>query len=162
MTKKTYIIIIAGALLLLLIPLGMWWFSEERVVKRRADHLMNILTISGDTGGVMRYAKALSINGVLTPQFEIESSTVKEANGTFPSHQIESAYSWICSNAKESEFEITEFREVKIEGDRATVLATVEGFIDIRGNRPVDGTSDVTLYFQKVDGSWLLTKVIWN
>lgn len=162
MNRKTFIIIIAGALLLLLIPLGMWWFSEDRVVKRRADHLMDILTISADTGGVMRYAKALSINGVLAPQFEIESSTVQQANGAFPSRKIESAYSWICSNTRESEFEITEFREVKIEGNRATVIATVEGFIDIKGNRPVDGTSDVTLYFQKTDGSWLLTKVIWN
>ncbi len=162
MNRNTFIIIISGVLLLLLIPLCMWWFSEERVVKRRADHLMDILTISADTGGVMRYAKALSINGVLTPQFEIESSTVKEANGTFPSHQIESAYSWICSNTRESEFEITEFRDVKIEGDRATVIATVEGFIDIKGSRPVDGISNVTLYFQKTDGEWLLTKVIWN
>lgn len=162
MTKKSFITIIAGVLLVLLIPFCMWWFSEERVVKRRSDHLMDILTISGDTGGVMRYAKALSINGVLAPQFEIESTTVKEANGSFPSHQIESAYSWICSNTSESEFEITEFRDVKIEGNRATVISTVEGFINIKGNRPVDGTSHVTLYFQKTDGSWLLTKVIWN
>lgn len=162
MNKRTFNIIIAAVLLLLLIPLCMWWFSEERAVKRRSDHLMDILTISKDTGGVMRYAKALSINGVLAQQFEIESPTVKEANGTFPSHQIESAYSWICSNTSESEFEITEFRDVRIEGNRATVIATVEGFIDIKGNRPVDGTSDVTLYFQKTDGSWLLTKVIWN
>lgn len=159
--KKTHIII-AGVFLLLLIPVIIWWSSEERAVKRRSDHLMDILTISADTGGVMRYAKALSINGVLAPQFDIESLTIKEANGSFPKDQIESAYSWICSNTRESEFEITEFREVKIEGDRATVIATVEGFIDIKGNRPVDGTSDVTLYFQKSDGSWLLTKVIWN
>ncbi|MES2982076.1 MAG: hypothetical protein V4727_07160 [Verrucomicrobiota bacterium] len=156
------IILLAGASLVIFIPLGMWWFSEERVVKRRSDHLMDVLTISAETGGVMRYAKALSINGVLAPEFEIESTTVKAANGTFPSHQIESAYSWICSNTSESEFEITEFRDVKIEGNRATVIATVEGFIDIKGDRPVDGTSDVTLYFQKTDGSWLLTKVIWN
>jgi hypothetical protein len=162
MTKKTFITIIAGVLLLLLIPFCMWWFSDERAVKRRSDHLMDVLTISAETGGVMRYAKALSINGVLAPQFDIESPTIKEANGSFPKHQIESAYSWICSNSKESEFEITEFRDVKIEGERATVIATVEGFIDIKGNRPVDGTSDVTLYWQKSDGDWLLAKVIWN
>lgn len=158
---KKYLLL-AGILLVILIPLGMWWFSEERVVKRRSDHLMDVLTISADTGGVMRYAKALSINGVLAPQFDIESLTIKEANGSFPKDQIESAYSWICSNTKESEFEITEFREVKIEGNGATVIATVEGFIDLKGARPVDGSSDVTLYWQKTDGSWLLTKVIWN
>lgn len=161
MTTKTRIII-ACALVLLLIPVGMWWFSEERAVKRRSDHLMDVISISADTRGVFRQLKAYSLGGVLADKIDFESSTVEKLNGSYPKDQIESAFSWICQNAKESIFEITDFREVKIEGDRAIVRATAEGFIEVKGDRPVDGVSDVTLYWIKVDGSWVLTKIIWN
>lgn len=161
MTKRT-LIIIGGALLLLLIPFGMWWFSEEKVIKRRSEHLMDVLTISPDTMGIFRQAKVLSIKGVIAPQIEIESATISHVSGSFQIDQIESAFSWICTNAKESQFEIAEFKEIKIEGDKTTVHAKVEGFIEIKGKRVVDGFSDVTMYWGKIDGTWVLTKMIWN
>lgn len=161
MTTKTRIII-ACVLVLLLIPFGIWWFSEERAVKRRSDHLMDVMTIDAESRGVFRQLKAYSLGGVLADQIDFESATVEKVNGSYPKDQIESAFSWICQNSKESIFEITEFREVKIEGDRATVRATVEGFIEVKGDRPVDGSSDVTLFWVKSNGSWVLTKMIWN
>jgi hypothetical protein len=159
---KKHLLIYVGVFLLLLIPLGMWWFSEERVVKRRSEHVMDILTISGDTKGMFRQAKVFSINGVLAPRFEIESSSIKRANGSYAKDQIESAFSWILSNAKESEFEITDFLEVNIEGDNAIVRAKVEGFLELSTSRPADGVFDVTLYWEKSDSNWVLEKVIWN
>jgi hypothetical protein len=159
MKKKLYLV---AGLLLLLIPFGMWWSSEERAVKRRSDHLMDVISISADARGVFRQLKAYSLSGVLAEQIDFESSTVEKLNGSYPRGQIESAFSWICQNAKESIFEITEFREVKIEGDRAIVRAKAKGFIEIKGDRPVDGVSDVTLYWIKADGSWVLTKIVWN
>jgi hypothetical protein len=161
MTTKTRIII-ACVLVLLFIPFSMWWFSEERAVKRRSDHLIDVMTIDAESRGVFRQLKAYSLGGVLADQIELESSTVEKVNGSYPKDQIESAFSWICQNSKESIFEITEFREVKIEGDRAIVRATVEGFIEVKGGRPVDGSSDVTLFWVKSDGNWVLTKMIWN
>jgi hypothetical protein len=162
MTKNTLIIIVGALLLLLLIPFSMWWSSDERAVKRRSNHLMDVLTISADTGGVFRQAKVFSINGILAPQLEIESSTIPEANGSFEKDRIEAAFSWICRNAKESEFEITEFVEIEVEGDSAMVKARVEGFIDLSSRRPVDGLSDVILHWVKRDGEWVLTKMTWN
>ena len=161
MTTKARIII-ACVLVLLLIPLSMWWSSEERAVKRRSDHLIDVMTIDAESRGVFRQLKAYSLGEVLADQINFESSTVEKVNGSYPKDQIESAFSWICQNSKESIFEITEFREVKIEGDRATVRATVEGFIEVKGDRPVDGSSDVTLFWVKSNGSWVLTKMIWN
>lgn len=161
MTTKARIII-ACVLVLLLIPFSMWWSSEERAVKRRSDHLIDVMTIDAESRGVFRQLKAYSLGEVLADQINFESSTVEKVNGSYPKDQIESAFSWICQNSKESIFEITEFREVKIEGDRATVRATVEGFIEVKGDRPVDGSSDVTLFWVKSNGSWVLTKMIWN
>lgn len=160
--NKRNLLIIGGVLLLLLIPFSMWWSSDERAVKRRSEHLMDVLTISADTSGIFRQAKVFSINGVLAEQIEIESMTIAKVNGSFRKDQIESAFSWICRNAKESEFEISEFKDVKIEGDRATVRATVDGFIEIKSERLADGFSDVTLYWEKSNGTWVLTKMIWN
>lgn len=162
MTKKTLIIIITGALLLLLIPFFLWRSSEEQTIRRRSDHLMDVLTISADTKGIFRQAKVLSINGVIAQQLEIESVTISKINGSFQKDQIESAFSWICRNAKESEFEIIEFNEMKIEGNRAAVRAKVQGFIEIKSDRIVDGLSDVTLHWEKIDGAWYLIKMTWN
>lgn len=160
MKNKSYIII--GAILIILIPAGMWWFSEERAIKRRSQHLMDVGTIRSDAGTIMRQAKSFSINGLLGSRIELESLSIPEVNGIFRRDQIEAAYSWICNHAKESEFEIIEFIDVKIDGDKAIVQTKVEGFIELRGKRPTDGISEVTLYWEKLDGSWLLTKMIWN
>jgi len=159
--KKSPIIFIAVGLLIL-IPLGMWWFSEDHAIKRHSNHLMRVLTIHAGTSAPVRHAKVFSINGVLAPKLEISSPDIQRADGTFDKVEIESAFSWICRNAKESKFGITEFVEIKIDGERATVNAVVEGFMELGGSRPVDGTFDVTLHWVKIDGSWRLEKMVWN
>lgn len=160
MKNKLYII--AGAFLLLMIPFAMWWSSDDREIKRRSDHLMDVITISADTAGIFRQAKSLSINGMIAPKLEMQCPTISQANGTFVREDIESAFSWICRNAKESEFEIIEFVDVDIQNDQATVVTQVEGFIDISGKRLTDGISDVTLHWEKHNDDWVLAKIIWN
>ncbi len=95
MTAKTRIII-ACVLVLLLIPFSIWWSSEERAVKRRSDHLLDVMTIDAESRGVFRQLKAYSLGEVLADQIDFESSTVEKVNGSYPKDQIESAFSWIC------------------------------------------------------------------
>lgn len=155
-------LLIIGAALLIIVPLGLWWFSSDQVIKRRSEHLMDVLTISADTSGAFRQAKVFSINGILDAQVVIETPDVAKANGTFEKQEIESAFSWICRNAKESRFQIEEFQEVKIEGDRAMVRAKVEGFMELSSGRPLDGVFYVTLHWVKRDGGWRLKQMAWQ
>ncbi len=159
---KKPLIIAASALLLVLIPLSLWWFSEEKVVKRRSEQLVYMLSIEAGTNKILRHSKVLAIRGMLADEVEISSPGIERANGVFRSDEIESAYSWICRNAVESLFEVTEFHSVIVDGDHAEVEMTVKGFMQLPRFRPADGEHDVTLHWEKQDGTWCLVKMIWK
>jgi hypothetical protein len=157
--KKLWIALIAAALL---IPLGMWWFSPEQVVMRRTKHLMEVLSLDKGTSRPFRQAKVFSMNAMLAPQVELTIPEVSEANGTFDRHDMESAFSWICQNAKHSRFDVTDFRDVDVDGDTATVNFLAEGYLELGSGRPADGTFDVTIVWKKGGDGWRYDKVIWK
>lgn len=151
-----------AAVLLVLVPLGIWWFSPEQVIKRRTNHLMEVLTISDGTGGPLRQAKVFSINGMVAPEVEITSPEIADANGTFDKQEIESAFSWICRHAKQSQFRVTEFHEVETDGESARTRVGVEGFLQLPSYRPADGTYEVTIDWIKGGDGWRFEKVLWK
>ncbi len=157
--KKLWIALIAAALL---IPLGMWWFSPEKVIMRRTQHLMEVLSLSKGSGGPLRQAKVFSMNGMLAPDVELVIPEIADANGTFDKQELESAFSWICENAKESRFDVTSFRDVDVNGDTAIVTFLAEGFLDLGSMRPADGTFEVTIFWKKGGDGWRYDKVIWK
>ena len=157
--KKFIIIAVA---LLVLVPLGMWWFAPEQVIKRRTERLMDVLTISESTGRPIRQAKVFAMNGMLAPKVELGIPDIAEANGTFDRQQMESAFSWICQNAKQSDFRITEFQNVDIAENEAEVRFFVEGFLELGAGRPADGEFDVTIRWVEGGDGWRYDKVVWK
>ena len=157
--KKLIIVVVAAVIL---IPLGMWWFSPEQVIKRRTEHLMDVLTMSDGSGGPMRQAKVFSMNGMLAPDVTLTIPEIADANGTFEKQEMESAFSWICQNAKKSDFRITEFREIEINGDSAKVRFIAEGFLELPMGRPADGSFDVTIHWKKGGDGWRYDAVTWK
>lgn len=145
-----------------LIPVGTWWFSPEQVVKRKTKHLMAVLSISEDSAGPIRQAKVYSMNGLLAPDVTLDIPGTSEANGTFDKELLESGFSWICENAKSSDFHVLEFRNVRIDGDSATVNVLVEGYMELLMLRPVDGIHDVTVTWEKGGDGWRFTRVDWD
>lgn len=157
--KKLIAIVV---LLAVLIPVGMWWSSPEQAVMRRTKHLMDVLTLSEGSGGPLRQAKVFSMNAMLAPEVELSVPDIADANGTFDKQEMESAFSWICQNAKRSQFRITEFREVVISGEDAKVRVFAEGYLDLGGIRPADGDFDVTIHWVKGGDGWRFGKVSWK
>jgi hypothetical protein len=157
--KKLLILLVAAVIL---IPLGMWWFSPDQVIRRKTEHLMEVLTLSSRTGGPMRQAKVFSMNAMLAPEVTLTIPDIADANGTFDKQEMESAFSWICQNAKKSEFRVTEFTDVAIDGDRAKVSFTAEGFLELGVGRPADGEFDVTIHWKKAGDGWRYDAVIWK
>jgi ketosteroid isomerase-like protein len=157
--KKTWIALIAAALL---IPLGMWWFSPEQVVMRRTKHLMEVLSLDEGMSRPFRQAKVLSMNALLAPEVELVIPEIADANGSFDRQEIESAFSWICQNAKDSRFDVTAFRNVDVKGDKATVTFLAEGYLELGSGRPADGTSNVTVVWKKGGDGWRYEKVVWK
>ncbi|MDP4624685.1 MAG: nuclear transport factor 2 family protein [Akkermansiaceae bacterium] len=157
--KKPLVIVI---LIALLVPTCSWWFSSEQVVKRRTKHLMEVLTISEGSADPLRQAKVFSMNAMLAPEVTLDIPVTEEANGTFDQGLMESVFSTICKKAKSSEFKVTEFRSIVIDGDTATVNVFVEGYMEIFKLRPVDGIYDVTIIWEKGEDGWRFSRVDWD
>lgn len=157
--KKLWFILAA---LLILVPLGAWWFSADQVIKRRTTHLMEVLTIRAGSGGSMRQAKVFSMNGMLAPEVELESPDISDANGSFDNQELESAFSWICQNAKSSEMHVTKFRKIAINGNKAEVIVDVKGYLELPSSRPADGKFLVTIHWVKGEDGWRFEKMVWK
>lgn len=158
--KKLIIIIIAAAIVF--IPLGMWWYSPKQVIKRQTNHLMEVISMSAGGAGPFRQAKVFSMNAMLAPEVMLTIPDIADANGTFDQQEMESAFSWICQNAKKSDFRITGFRELNISGNSAEVHFIVEGFLELATGRPADGSFDVTIHWEKGGDGWRYNAVTWK
>ncbi len=153
---------IALAALVIVIPLGIGWFSPEQVLMRRAKHLMEVISLSEGTGGPLRQAKVFSMNAMLAPEVELVIPAVGEANGTFDKQELESAFSWICRNAKSSDFHVTEYRKIEINGDTAVTVIRVNGYMELPTGRPADGFFDVGIDWKKGGDGWRFDRIVWK
>lgn len=153
---------IALAALVILIPMGIWWFSPEQVVMRRTKHLFDVISMREGAGGPLRQAKVFSMNAMLAPEVLLEIPDVGEANGTFDKQEMESAFSWICQNAKRSNFEIIEYRKIKVEGETATADILLEGYMELPMGKPVDGEFGVVIDWNKGGDGWRFSKIVWK
>ena len=138
-----------------------WWFSPEQVLKRRIGTLLQTLTLESGSGKAGRQLGVYSLNALLAPEVELSTPTLGEAIGTFERQELESAFSWLCEQAKESRFELEKIHSVKVDGDRAEVSLTLEAQVILPTIRPADGRYDVTFHWQREDDSWRLARAKW-
>ncbi len=142
--------------------LAAWWFSDTQVLKRRTRSLLTTLTFEAGVGKTTRHLGAYSLNSILAPSVELETPTINEANGTFERTDLESAYSWLCDQARQTNFEVREFRSITITGKQAKMNVTLTGLVELPTYRPADGTYDVVFDWQKGEDGWRLTRAKWT
>lgn len=153
---------IPAVIALIFVAFGVWWFSPTQVVKRRCNSLLSALTMDAGSGNVSRQAGAYSLNALLSEEVRLETPTISEANGNFERSELESGYSWLSNTAKETRFELQNFRSVTLAGDTATVELTLIGLVVLPTYRPADGTYDVTFQWKKQKDGWRLTDATWT
>lgn len=139
-----------------------WWFSDTQVLKRRTQSLLTTLTLDSGTGKVGRQMGSYSLNALLASEVALDTPTIKEANGTFQRDELESIYSWLCNQAKETRFELKDLRSVTVNGDKAKVDLTLTGLVVLPNYRPADGTYEVTFDWQKEKDGWRLNHATWK
>ena len=133
----------------LLAVFGVWWFSPTQVLKRRTKSLLTTLTLDGGSGKVGRQMAVYSLNALLAAQVGLDNPTIKEANGTFERAELESAFSWLCEQAKQTRFKLGKFQSVTVTGDTSQVTLTLSGLVELPTYRPADGNFDVTFDWRK-------------
>ena len=139
-----------------------WWFSPIQVLKRRSTSLLETLTLQENSSKPSRQMGVYSLNAMLASEVELSSTSIREANGTFERSELESAFSWLCEQAKETRFEMQKIRSVKIDGDQATVELSLNAVVVLPTYRPADGSYDATFTWQNEDNKWRLAKAVWS
>ena len=152
---------IPAAALLVLAGFLLWWFSPVQILKRRTLSLLETLTMDAGTGKSTRQLGVYSLNALLAPEVELSTPTIDQANGSFERSELESAFSWLCQQAKQTRFELDEFRSVKISGDRGEVVFSLEALVELPAYRPADGRFQVTFHWQREQETWRLTAADW-
>ena len=153
---------IAALLVAVLVALAFWWFSPAQVVKRRTKTLLQTLTLEPGSGSAGRQMGTYSLNALLAPQVELENPTIKEASGSFERSEMESAFSWLCTAAKQTRFELEDFHSVTVDGDQAKVEFTLKGLVELPTYRPADGRYDATFDWVKEEDGWRLKRASWK
>jgi hypothetical protein len=154
---------IIAVILLLAAGATVWWFSPTQVVKRRTSGLLDSLTFSASTGSAYRQASGYGFSSYLAESVELDNPTFPLANGVFDRGTLEAGYSGLANQARESRFDIETFDSITVDGDLATVRATVEGLVQLPDYRPADGRYEVEFHWQKEsDGNWRLTRAVWR
>ena len=153
--------LMALILLALLGAYAWWWFQPTQVVKRRTQTLLHTLTLEPGTGLAGRQLSLYSFNGLLAAEVELTTPTLPEANGTFERAEMESAFSWLCEQARQSRFKLEKFHAVTIDGEHAEVAFSLEALVELPNSRPADGRYEVTFHWQRENNVWRLTRAIW-
>ncbi|MES2923631.1 MAG: hypothetical protein V4819_18895 [Verrucomicrobiota bacterium] len=153
---------ISLVVLALLAGFAFWWFSDTQVLKRRTQSLLTTLTLDSGTGKVGRQMGSYSLNKLLASEVALDTPSIKEANGSFQRDELESIFSWLCNQAKETRFELQDLRSVTVNGDKAKVDLTLIGLVVLPSYRPADGTYDVTFDWQKEKDGWRLNHATWK
>lgn len=146
----------------LLAAFGVWWFSPTQVVKRRTQSLLATLTLDAGNGKVGRQMAVYSLNALLAPRVELENPTISEASGSFERPEMESAFSWLCEQAKQTRFKTEKIHSISITGDKAQVHLTLTGLVELPTYRPADGKFDATFDWEKEEDGWRLARASWQ
>ena len=155
-------LVISAVVIAILAGLSVWWFSDTQVLKRRTQSLLTTLTLDSGTGKVGRQMGSYTLNSLLASEVSLDTPTIKEANGSFQRDELESFFSWLCNQAKETRFTLQDFHSVTVTGDKATVKLTLVGLVVLPNYRPADGTYDVTFDWQKEKDGWRLNHATWK
>jgi hypothetical protein len=150
-----FLLALAGAFLY-------WWFSPVQVIKRRTESFLKVLTLQASESPTSRQLGAYSLNALLAEQVALESTTINEANGTFERPELESAYAWLCQQARQTHFDLVKFESVAVTGKLAKVTFTLNALVELPTYRPADGIYQVVFDWQETDDGWRLTTAKWT
>jgi hypothetical protein len=152
----------AAALFVLLLAAA-WWFSPQQVLKRRTTTLLETLTMEPGEGRAGRTLGSYSLNALLAPEVELITPTIAEANGSFDRADLESAFSWLARNARQTRFSRDRFLSITAGSGSGVVTLTLDALVEIQERRPVDGKFNVTFRWQQDDQrKWRLHSATWH
>lgn len=156
---------IAPVIVVIVIALAaaIWWFSPQQVVKRRTATLLRTLTLEPGTGKASRQMGVYSLNALLAKEVTLENPAIQEANGTFDREELGSAFSWICEQARRTQFDLHSIESITVIGNQADLSFTLNALAEMPDYRPADGEYNVRFRWIRDDQEgWRLSRAQWR
>ncbi|MFT4176672.1 MAG: hypothetical protein QM627_08435 [Luteolibacter sp.] len=150
------------AAVLVLAGFGIWWFSPKQVIQRRTKSFLSVLTIEKDSGKAARMMKPFELNKMLAPEVMLENPEREELNGTLSRTDLESHFSWLCTQAVRTDFSVEEFKAVNVSGDTAELEFVMKALVELKDYRPADGSYTVSFSWRKEKDGWRLAAAKWR
>ena len=149
-------------ILALLGGLGIWWFQPTQVLKRRTGKLLHTLTLPADETHTNRRMGIYALNGLLSPQVEFDAPpSLDQANGIFERSEVESSFSWLCDQAKQTRFNLRKIHSITVNGDQADVAFLIDALVELPNDRLADGHYECSFHWQLETDTWHLTRAKW-
>jgi hypothetical protein len=135
--------------------LAIWWYRPSQVLQRRTRKILHTLTLPQGTDRPGRQMGIYSLNALLASQVEFEAPpSLDQASGFFDRSEVESAFSWLCEQAKQ-------IHSVQIAGDQADVAFSIVALVELPTARLVDGPFEVVFHWQMENDTWRLARAKW-
>ncbi|RPJ33841.1 MAG: hypothetical protein EHM17_08855 [Verrucomicrobiaceae bacterium] len=154
-------LLVPAAVAVLMAGFAFWWFSPEQVLKRRTRSLLETLTMDAGTGLSSRQMGVYSLNALLAPEVQLDTPTIEQANGTFERQDLESAFSWLCRQAKQTRFELERIDSITVSGGTGEVACVLEAVVELPTYRPADGLYQVRFFWRRGEDGWRLERAMW-
>lgn len=153
---RTYAVVV-----LLAAGFALWWFSPKQVLKRRTVALLETLTLDAVGSRSGRQFAVHSLNLLLASEVTLENPTISEANGTFERHEVESAFSWICQQAKQTRFTLKDMESITVSGDTGEVACVLDALVELPGVCLADGIHQARFSWRRENDGWRLERAVW-
>jgi len=155
-------IVFPWILLALLGGLAVWWLQPAQVLKRRTRKVLQTLTLAGDETTTNRKMGIYALSGLLASQVQLEPPPAfNDTSGSFDRSEIESAYTWLCDQAKQTHFQLLNIHSVTIHGDQADVAFLIDALVELPNGRLADGPYECAFHWQLENETWHLTRAKW-
>ena len=152
------------AAVLALGALAFWWFSPERVLKRRVSGFIGTAQVPASMSDIGRNARGRHLSDYFADTLTVDSpDDLDEEVGTqFTRDHAAASYSMVATYCREISITDLSFADVRIDGDDAVVRFTADAIVELPQRRPVDGLITVESHWRKTAGRWLLKSFQWN
>ncbi|WP_193213074.1 nuclear transport factor 2 family protein [Luteolibacter marinus] len=142
-----------------------WWTRPERVIARRVTGLFQSAVVEAGSGTVSRGLKGAAIEGYLAPDITFSSpqGPTEEIDGLQSRDTVTALYASLAKYCRRVSLETPEIGSIVIDGDKATVQASVDAVIELPDEtRPVDGIQELTMDWRKIEGKWRMAAAEWR
>lgn len=155
-------LILFAAALVAAIVFYLWWSSPVRALKRQTVNFLETVSLEADTNRAVRQLRTYALNRLLADDVVLEAPDIPQANGTFERAELETAFTWIGNQAKETSFKLEYFGDVTVEDGKGRVEFVLQGLVDLSSSRPADGRYDVVFHWRETEEGWRLERAEWR